>query len=91
MRVKHIIGRVYCAFNGHESPQLVEHLRDIARDKCEHFPPIPMESRRIYCRRCNRTSFVFKTGVTVQAAWRIVDNEIVILDGLNERNGESGP
>ena len=79
INIKHCIGRVYCMFKGHESPQLVEHLRDIARDKCEHFPPLPVESRRIYCRRCNKTSFVFRTGVTIEGTFIIIDDEIVIV------------
>ena len=84
MHIKHIIGRVYCTFKGHESPQLVEHLRDIARDKCEHFPPLPVESRRIYCRRCNKTSFVFRTGVTIEGTFIIIDDEIVIVKKREE-------
>ncbi len=84
MHIKYIIGRIYCAFKGHESPQLVEYLRGIAGDKCEHFPPLPMESRRIYCRRCNKTSFVFRTGVTLQGALRIIDDEIVVVKKREE-------
>ena len=80
INIKHIIGRVYCTFKGHELPLLIEHLGDVTIDNREHFLPLPMESRRIYCQRCNKTSSIFRTGVTIQGALRIIDGEIVIVE-----------